>query len=99
MQVGIGVGHHLVGFFGRRIQADRRVGGIGLGEPFPVAVAIDRAGGGEHKMRGRLSSTRINQVLEAHNIAPNVGARVLQRVTNPRLREVNHVVKVVLGKE
>ena len=51
-------------------------------------------------MRGRLSSTRINQVLEAHNIAPNVGARVLQRVTNPRLcREMDNAVKIVLGKQ
>ena len=42
----------------------------------------------------------MHQVLEAHNVALDVGARVLQRVPNPRLRrEVDHAVKVVLGKE
>ena len=78
MQVGIGMGHHLVGFFGRRIQADGRIGGVGLGEPCHVAFAVNRAGGGEYEMRRRLCSTRVNQVLEAHNIALNVGTGILQ---------------------
>ena len=69
MQVGIGMGHHLVGFFGRRIQADRFVGGVRLGEPFPVAVALDRAGRGEHEMRGRLCAAGISEVLEPDYIA------------------------------
>ena len=78
MQVGIGMGHHLIGFFGRRIQADRHIGGAGLGEPCHVAVAVNRAAGGEHEMRWRLCPTRVNQVLEAHNIALNVGTGILQ---------------------
>ena len=78
MQVGIGMGHHLIGFFGRRIQADRRIGGAGLGETCHVAVAVNRAGGGEYEMRRRLCPTRVNQVLEAHNIALNVGTGILQ---------------------
>lgn len=78
MQVGIGMGHHLVGFFGRRIQADRRIGGAGLGEPCHVAVAVNRAGGGEYEMRPRLCPTRVNQVLGAHNVALNVGTGILQ---------------------
>ena len=60
--------HQLIRFFGRRIQADRRVGGVRLGEPFPVAVAVDRAGRGEHEMRGRLCAASINEVLEADYI-------------------------------
>ena len=51
-------------------------------------------------MRRRLCPTRVNQVLEAHNIALDVGPGILKGVPNPRLRrEVNHAVKVVLGKE
>ena len=68
MQVGVGMRDHLIGLFGRRIQADRRVGGVILGEPFSVAVAIDRAGRGEHEMRGGLCPTRINKVLKTQNI-------------------------------
>ena len=52
MQVGVGAGYHLVDFFGRRRQAGRCVGGVRFGQPFPVAFAADRAGGGEHEMRG-----------------------------------------------
>ena len=78
MQVGVGMGHHLVGFFGRRIQTDRRIGGVGLRKPCHVAVAVNRAGGGEYEMRRRLFPTRVNQVLEAHNIALNVGTGILQ---------------------
>ena len=51
-------------------------------------------------MSWRLCPTRINEVLEADDIALDVGARVLQRVPDPRLcREMDHAVKIVLGKE
>jgi len=50
-------------FFGRRMQADRCVGGVRLGEAFPVADAADRAGRGEHEMRERLCAASINEVL------------------------------------
>ena len=77
MEVGVGAAQHFVGFFGRRIQADRCVGGVRLGEPFPVAVALDRAGGAEHEMRGRLCAASINEVLEADYIALDIGRWVL----------------------
>ena len=64
--------HHLVGFFGRRTQADWCVGGVRLGEPFPITVAIDRAGGDENEMRGRLFAANINEVLEADYIAMDI---------------------------
>ena len=51
-------------------------------------------------MRGRLCPTGINEVLEANNIALDIGARVLQGVTNSRLRrEMDNAVKIVLGKQ
>ena len=51
-------------------------------------------------MRGRLCPTRVNQVLEADNVALDVGARVLQGIPNPRLRrEMDNAVKIVLGKQ
>ena len=55
--------------FFRRIQANRCVGGVRLGEPFPVAVAVDIAGRGEHEMRGRLCAASISELLEADYIA------------------------------
>ena len=58
--------------FFRRIQANRCVGGVRLGEPFPVAVAKDRAGRGEYAMRGRLNAASINEVLEAGYIALDI---------------------------
>ena len=76
MEVSVGVSHHLVGFFGRRIQTDWCIGGVALGEPF--AVAGDRAGRSEYEMRRRLCPTRVFKVLEAQNIALNVGAGILQ---------------------
>ena len=46
-------------------------------------------------MRRRLGSTRINQVLEADNIALDVGAGVLKGIPNPRLRrEMDNAVKI-----
>ena len=60
------------GFFGRRIHADRCVGGVRLGEPVPVAVAVDLARGGEHEMRGSLCAASINEVLEAGYIALDI---------------------------
>ena len=77
MEVGVGVGHHLVAFFGRRIPTDRCVGGVRLREAFPVAVAVDRAGRGEHEMRGRLCAASINEVLEADNIALDISPWIL----------------------
>ena len=51
-------------------------------------------------MRGRLYPTRVNEVLEAHNVALDIGPGVLQGVPNPRLRrEMDHAVKIVLGKQ
>ena len=51
-------------------------------------------------MRGRLFPTRFNKVLEAHNVALDVGTRVFQRVTDTGLRrEMDHAIKIVLGKE
>ncbi len=91
--------HHFVGFFGRRIKTDWCIGGVALGEPFSVAVAVDRAGRSEYEMRWGRCSTRIDEVLEADDIALDVGAGVLQLIPNARLRrEVDHTVKIVLGK-
>ena len=51
-------------------------------------------------MRRRLCPTRVNQVLEAHNIALNVGTGILQRIPIPCLRrEMDNAVKIVLGKQ
>ncbi|GIR72427.1 MAG: hypothetical protein CM15mP74_36780 [Halieaceae bacterium] len=51
-------------------------------------------------MRRRLCPTRVNQVLEAHNIALNVGTWDSPVNTEPRLRrEMDNAVKIVLGKQ
>ena len=51
-------------------------------------------------MRRRLCPTRINQLLEADDIALDVGAGVLQGIPNPRLRrEMDNAVKIVLSKQ
>ena len=65
--MGARAGCHLVKFFGRRRQADQYVGGVRLGQLFPVAVAADRAGRGEHEMRGRH-----HEVLEADYVALDI---------------------------
>jgi hypothetical protein len=39
-------------------------------------------------------------MLEAHNIALDVGTGILKGVPNPRLRrEMDHVIELVLGEE
>ena len=51
-------------------------------------------------MLRRLCTTRVNEVLEADNIALNVGTGFLQGISNPRLRrEMDNAVKIVLSKQ
>ena len=51
-------------------------------------------------MRWGLCSTCIDEMLEADNVALDVGTGILQRLPNARLcYEVYHAVKLVLGEE
>ena len=73
----IGVRHQLVGFFGCRIEADRVIDAVMLGERHLGIAAIDAGAGGVNQMLHLMMAAAFKDIDEADQIAIYVRMRVL----------------------
>lgn len=100
VELGVGGGHELVGLLGGGVQRHRRVDAVLLGERNLLVAAVDRAGAGVDEVLDRVVAAGLKHVEEAHEVALEVGARVLDGVADARLcREVHHDVETVLSEQ
>ena len=97
-QVRVAVRHQLVGALGGGVQADRMVGGAGLGERNVAVEAVHRTGRGVHQVAHRGLAARFEHAQEAVHVVRRVGERVAERVADAGLRgQVADHVEAVLG--
>ena len=96
----VGVGHQLIGLLGGRIEAHRMVHRMVLRKRQLAVAAIHRAAGGVNQMANPLVAATLQDCSKANQIALQIGRRVLDRVTHPRLGgEMHHPVGAQLGKQ
>lgn len=100
VELGVGSCHQLVRLLGGRVERDRRVDTVPLGERHLLVAAVDRAGAGVDEVLDRVVAASLKDVEEADEIALEIGARVLDGVADARLGgEVHHDVEAVLGEQ
>ena len=100
VELGVGGGHELVGLLGGGVERHRRVDSVLLGERHLLVAAVDRAGAGVDQVFHGVVAAGLEDVKETHEIAFEVGARVLYGVADARLGgEVHHDVEAVLGEQ
>ena len=94
------VGHQFVRLLRGGIQAERVVNVVVHRERHRRIGPVDRTRRGIGQMLDVLVAAPFEDVHEAHEVAADVGLRVLQRVTHSGLgREVDHLVELVLRKK
>ena len=99
VQVAVRVGHQLVGLLGRRIQADRMVHVVVLGERHVRVAAIDARARRVHQVRHLAVAAPLQHIGEADDVAVDIGMRVDQRIAHAGLRsKMNNLVEA-LGLE
>lgn len=100
VELGVGGGHELVGLLGGGVERHRRVDSVLLGERHLLVAAVDRAGAGVDEVLDRVVAACLEHVEEAHEVALEVSARVLDGVADARLRrEVHNDVEAVLREQ
>ena len=100
VQVAVGVGHQLIGFLAGGIQAHRVVDRLALVKGQVAVAAIHRTAGGIHQVTNVVVTAAFQDVAKPHQIALDVGRRVLQRVTHPCLgSQIHHHIRTLLGKQ
>lgn len=100
IELGVSGGHELVGLLGGGVERHRGVDTVLLGERHLLVAAVDRAGTGVDQVLDRVVAAGLEDVKETHEIALQVGARVLDGVADARLGgEVHHDVEAVLREQ
>lgn len=100
VELGVGGGHELVGLLGGGVERHRRVHAVLLGERHLLVAAVDRAGAGVDQVLHRVVAAGLEHIEESDEVALEVSARVLDRVSDARLcGEVHHDVEAVLGEQ
>jgi hypothetical protein len=99
-QMAVGVRHQLVGLLGGRVQADRVVDAVMLGERHLGVAAVDAGARGIDQVLHAVVAAAFEDVGEADQVAVDVGVRVLQRVAHAGLGgEVDHAVELLGGEQ
>lgn len=100
VELGVCGGHELVGLLGGGVERHRRVHAVLLGERHLLVAAVDRTGARVDEVLDRVVAAGLEHVEEAHEVALEVGARVLDGVADARLGgEVHHDVETVLREQ
>ena len=95
----VGVGHQLIGLLAGGIEAHRMVHRLPLVKRQVAVAAVDRAARGIHQVANAVVTASLQDVAEPHQIALDVGRRVLKRVAHPCLgRQIHHHFRAFLGK-
>ncbi len=77
--------HALVGLLGRCIDGKLRVGLFGLGEGHLGVRPVDARGRGHQQVVDLQPPRHLHDVERPYDVAVDVGARILDRVTHTRL--------------
>ena len=100
VEVGIGVGHQLVGLLGGGVERDGVVHDVVDGEREMGVEAVDRTAGGVGQMRRLRVPAGFEDVQEPDEVALDVGAGIRNRIAHAGLRgEVDHAVERLAGKQ
>ena len=81
----VGVRHQFVGLLGRRVEADRVVDAVVLGERHLGVAAIDAGARGIDEVLYLVVAAAFEDVYEADQVAVDVGVRILDRVADTGL--------------
>jgi len=84
--MGIGMRHRLVRLLGRGIKRQRGVAFLHFGERHFGVCAISRTGRGHQQVIHRQFARAFHHVEGADQVRLNIGARVFEAVSHPRLR-------------
>ena len=99
VQMAVGVGHQLIGFLGRGVQADRMIHIVMHRKRHLGIGAIHRTGRGVDQMLDRVMTAGFQDIHEADQVGIHVGMGILQRIAHPGLRrQIDHPLGLVLGK-
>jgi hypothetical protein len=99
-EVAVGVGHNLVAFLGRRVEADRKIGGVFLGKGDLIVRAVDRAGRREYEMAASTGANAFEYIDEADEIAGHIFIRTGNRPPYSGLRgQMNHGFEVAVAEK
>ena len=97
--MGVAVRHHLVRFLRCRVQRQRMLGGLVLGERHQGIGAIHRAGGSKHQVLDIVMAATLDDVQKTGDVGRHVDMRILRGVAHTRLRgKVDHAPWLVRGK-
>ena len=100
IELGVGGCHQLVRLLCGGVERHRRVDAVLLGERHLLVAAVDRAGAGVDQMLYGVVAAGLEDVKETHEVALEVGPRVLDGVAHARLGgEVHHDVEAVLREK
>ena len=100
VELGVGVGHELVALFGGGIEGDRVIHLVlgGVGDLF--VGAVDAGGGGIDQVRHGAVAAGLQDVVEADEVALDVGIRIGDGVPDSGLGgQVHHHIGLPLGKD
>ena len=94
VEMGVGMRHQLVGALGGGVELERMVDALALLEGHGGVGAVDARGRGVGEMRRLRPAAGLEDVGEAHEVALDVGARVLDGMAHAGLGgEVDHPVE------
>ena len=100
VELAVAVGHELVALLGGGIEAHGIVHAVVGAEGHLAVAAIHGAGAGIHQVLHGMVSARLQDVVEAHDVALDIDIGVLDAVAHPRLRgQVHHNVEFIFRKQ
>lgn len=85
IEVAVGVRHELIRLLCRRVEGDRMVNRIGLLEGHLAVGSIDGTGRRIDEMSHMMVPAGLEDVVEAHDIAPDIDIGILDGIPDPRL--------------
>ena len=99
-QVGVIVGHQLVGALGRGVERQRVAAELVRRERHPGVGAVDRAGRREHQVLHTVVAAALQHVQRAGYVAVDVGLRGLQRIAHAGLGgQVHDAIKLLAPEQ
>ena len=97
VELAVAVGHKLVALLGGGIEAHGVVHAVVGAEGHFLVAAIHGAGAGIHQVLHGMVSARLQDVVEAHDVALDIDIGVVDAVAHARLRgQVDHNVGLIL---
>ena len=100
VEFGIAMGKELVALLGSGIEADRIIHAVVGAEGHLLVSAIDTAGTGIDQVLHREVATGLQDIVEAHHVAHDIGIGILDRIAHTCLRgKVDHNLGLIFGEE